>query len=131
MRTEIFFKDIRRSDYAENFINDKVESLLNKLTPWDNDAHVVVRIEQDRQRTDLRHGIYQCEVTLKSGMKSKTYKASRQDRNLFRALVACFDTLKVILAKNHDRRNRDRSRRQKLDHRRFSLPPMTTLETET
>lgn len=130
MRTEIFFKDIRRSDYAENFINDRIETLLEKLTPWDNDVHVVVRVEQDRQRTAQRHGIYQCEVILKSGMNSKTYKASRQDRNFFRALVSCFDALKVILAKNHDRLHRDRNRRRKPDLSQFSAPPLP-LEPET
>lgn len=57
MRTELFFKDIRRSEYAENFINDKVENLTDKLIQPDSDSHVVVRVQKDRQRTADRKSV--------------------------------------------------------------------------
>jgi ribosome-associated translation inhibitor RaiA len=112
MRTELFFKDIRHSEYADNFINEKVQILTDKLIHPDNDLHVIVRLEKDRQRTANRHPIYHCEVTLKSGMSAKTYKTVRQDRNLFRAIAASFEALKTILAKTHDRLRNDRRRRR-------------------
>lgn len=126
MRTELFFKDIRRSEYAENFINDKVENLTDKLIQPDSDLHVVVRVQKGRQRTANRHGLYQCEITVKSGMSDKTYKVTRQDRNLFRAIVSSFGALKTILAKNHDRLRNDRRRRRVPDYTSYTPPPMTT-----
>jgi hypothetical protein len=112
MRTELIFKDIRRSDYAENFINEKVELLSEKLIHPDSDLHVTVRVEKDRQRTANRHPIYHCEVIVKSGISAKIYKTIRQDRNLFRAITASFGALKIILGKTHDRLRNDRRRRR-------------------
>lgn len=124
MRTELFFKDIRRSEYAENFINDKVENLTDKLIQPDSDSHVVVRVQKNRQRTTNRHGLYQCDITVKSGISNKTYKVTRQDRNLYRAIVSSFDALKSILAKNHDRQRNDRRRRRLPDFTKYTPPPM-------
>lgn len=112
MRTEIIFQDVRRSDYVEDFITKKVENMTGKLVQPDNDIHVTVRLQQDRHRTQVRHPLYHCEVTLKSGMSSKTYKTLRQDRNVFRAIVACMTALKTMLSKNHDRMRNDRRRRR-------------------
>jgi ribosome-associated translation inhibitor RaiA len=112
MRTELFLKDIRHSDYTENFINEKIGILTEKMLHPDSDLHVIVRIEKDRQRTSNRHPIYHCEVMLKSGMSVKTYKAVRQDRNLFRAITSSFGALKIILGKTHDRIRNDRRRRR-------------------
>jgi ribosome-associated translation inhibitor RaiA len=111
MRTEILFKDIRRSEYIENFIGDKVELLTDKLIQPDSDLHVIVRVEKERQRTDNRHPVFHCEVTIKSGVSVKPLVISKQDRNIFRAIVSSFDTLKVLLGKNHDRLRHDRRRR--------------------
>lgn len=114
MRTEIFFKDIRRSEYIENFINDKIETLTDKLVQPDSDLHVIVRVEEDKQRTHNRHPAFRCEVTVKSGGIAKPLVIVKQDRNLFRAIVATFGTLKVLLGKTHDRLRHDR--------RRYRLP---------
>jgi len=111
MRTEILFKDIRRSEYIENFISDKVEILTDKLIQPDSDLHVIVRVEKDRQKTDNRHPIFHCEVTIKSGVSAKPLVINKQDRNIFRAIVSSFDTLKVVLGKTHDRLHHDRRRR--------------------
>lgn len=109
MRTDILFKDIRRSDYITDFINDKIEAFTDKLIP-DKDLHITVRIEKGRQRTANRHAVFQCEITLKSGISDKTYKVVKQDRNVFRAIVKSNDALKILLAKNHDRLRHDRRR---------------------
>lgn len=124
MRTEVFFKDIRRTGYTEDFITDKVDALTDKLIQPDSDLHVVVRVEKSRQRTDIRQGLYQCEVIVKSGMSDRTYKTLRQDRNLYRAVVACFEALKVILAKNHDRLRHDRRRRRTPEYTSYTPPPI-------
>lgn len=124
MRTEIFFKDIRRSEYTEDFITDKVDALADKLIQPDSDLHIAVRLEKARQRTANRQGLFQCEVVVKSGMSEKIYKTVRQDRNLFRAVVSCFDALKVVLAKNHDRMRHDRRRRRIPEYVSYT-PPMT------
>lgn len=126
MRTEVFFKDIRRTGYTEDFITDKVEALTDKLIQPDSDLHVVVRVEKSRQRTATRQGLYQCEVILKSGMSDRTYKTLRQDRNLYRAVVASFDALKVMLAKNHDRMRHDRRRRRIPDYTSYTPPSMAS-----
>ncbi|MGZ3747218.1 MAG: HPF/RaiA family ribosome-associated protein [Pseudobdellovibrionaceae bacterium] len=112
MRTELFFKDIQRSQYTENFILNKVETITDKLIHPENDLHITVRVEKDRQNMVNRHPVYQCEVTLKSGMSARVYKTLRQDRNLFRAINSSFDALKLILGKTHDRIRSDRRRRR-------------------
>lgn len=125
MRTELFFKDIRRSEYAEDFIYDKVDALTDFVMP-DSDLHIVVRVEKLKQRTANRHGIFQCEITVKSGMSDKTYKTVRQDRNLFRAIVGCFEAMRVVLGKNHDRLRHDRRRRRLPEYANYTPPPMTS-----
>ncbi len=112
MQTELFFKDIQRSDYAVDFINKKVSILAEKLIHPNEDLHVTVRVEKDRQRTANRHPIFHCEVTLKSGISTKIYKTIRQDRNLFRAITSSFDALKIILGKVHNHLRNDRRRRR-------------------
>lgn len=112
MRTEVHFKDVHRSDYAEGFINNKIDQLTEKLVQPDSDTHVSVRVEQDRLRTDDRHPSYQCEITLKSGMSSRLYKVKKRDRNFFKAVVSGFEALKVLLGKNHDRLRHDRRRQR-------------------
>ncbi|MBS1970325.1 MAG: HPF/RaiA family ribosome-associated protein [Bdellovibrionales bacterium] len=126
MRTEIVFKDIRRSEYAEDFINDKVDALVEKLIQPDSDLHITVRLERSRARTAIRQGLYQCEVFVKSGMSDRVYKTVRQDRNLFRAVVASFDALKVVLGKNHDRLRHDRRRRRVPAYESYTPPPINS-----
>jgi ribosome-associated translation inhibitor RaiA len=129
MRTEILFNDVRRSEYAENFINDKIEALTDKLVLPDSDLHIAVRVAKSRQRTPTRRGLYQCEVLIKSGVSDKIYKTVRQDRNLFRAIVSCFDALKAILGKDHDRQRHDRRRRRVPEYAHYTPPPMTSPTT--
>ncbi len=112
MRTEIIFKDFSRSEYIENFIQNKVETLANRLISPDNDTHISVRLIEAKERTAVRRPIYQCEMTIKSGMSPKTYKIHKEDRNIFRAIIFCADAAKVALAKSHDRLRNDRRRRK-------------------
>jgi ribosome-associated translation inhibitor RaiA len=112
MRTDILFKDIRRSDYIENFVGDKIDQLIDRLVSWDADTHITVRLEKAKERTALRHPVYQCELTIKSGESPCVHKTVRADRNVFRAIVAAFTTMKQILAKQHDRLHKDRRRRR-------------------
>lgn len=112
MRNEIIFKDIHRSEYIENFVNEKIETLAEKIRQFDSDMHLSVRLQEDRQGTPLRHPIFHCEVSVKSGVNENPYVVSKQDRNLFRAIVACFDALKVIMGKTHERLHHDRRRQR-------------------
>jgi len=123
MRTDILFKEIRRSNYLEDFISDKIDVLVEKLAGPDNDTHVTVRVEKCRERTNLRHPIFQCEITVKSGMSPKIFKVTKSDRNIFRAIVSGFDALKVNLSKSHDRLRNDRRRRRVPE---FITPPPPT-----
>jgi hypothetical protein len=126
MRTETVFKDIRRSEYVQDFIDEKVDVLVEKLIQPDSDLHIAVRLEKVRARTPNRQGLYQCEVFVKSGMSDKVYKTVRQDRNLFRAVVASFDALKVVLGKTHDRLRHDRRRRRVPAYASYTPPPVTS-----
>ncbi len=126
MRTEIVFKDIRRSEYAEDFINDKIDALVEKLIQPDSDLRITVRLERSRARTEIRQGLYRCEIFVKSGMSNKVHKTARQDRNLFRAIVASFDALKVVLGKSHDRLRHDRRRRRVPAYENYTPPPVTS-----
>jgi ribosome-associated translation inhibitor RaiA len=112
MRTDIVFKDFHRSEYIENFLSDKIDHMVERLVAPDNDTHVTVRLEKCKERTDLRRPVFQCEVIVKSGMSSKIYKTVKCDRNIFRAIVCSFDSMKNTLSKTHDRLRHDRRRRK-------------------
>jgi ribosome-associated translation inhibitor RaiA len=110
MRNELYLKDIRRTESIENFVNEKVHQLTDKLIQPDSDLHVDVRITKDRKRTAARKPSYQCEVLVKSGMSAKIYKAIRHDESMYRAIVASFQALKHLLGDAHDRIRHERRR---------------------
>jgi ribosome-associated translation inhibitor RaiA len=110
MRNELYLKDIRRTEGIENFVNEKVQTLTDKLVQGDSDLHVDVRIAKERQRVGSRKPSYICEVLVKSGMSSKMFKVIRHDNSLMRAVVNSFDALKHVLGKAHDRLRHDRRR---------------------
>jgi hypothetical protein len=112
MRTDILFKDFKRSEYIENFVTEKIDSIVERLVAPDNDTHVTVRLEKSRERTDQRRPHFQCEIIVKSGMSSKIYKTVKNDRNIFRSIVCSFDSMKTLLGKTHDRLRHDRRRRR-------------------
>lgn len=122
MRTEIFFNNIHRSEYVADFINDKIDAMTDKLM-IDKDLHVTVRVEKDRERTSQRSPVFQCEITLKSGVSDKTYKVVKQDRNLFRAIVKSSDALRSMMGKSHDRLRHE--------NRRLRAPEVIDLLAET
>ena len=122
MRTDIIFKDLNRSEYVENFVNEKIDNIVDRLTDGDRDTHVSVRIAKSKERTDTRQPIYHCEVMLKSGMSSKVYKTVRNDRNIFGCITACFDSMKTVLGKTHDRLRHDRRRRAKPEVKQTYAP---------
>lgn len=111
MRNELYLKDIRRTEGLQNFINEKVQHLTDKLIPNDSDLHVDVRLAKDRNRTANRKPSYHCEVLVKSGMSAKMFKVMKHDDSLFRAVTETFDSLKVLLGRTHDRIRHDRRRR--------------------
>ena len=113
MRTDIVFKDLNRSEYVENFVNEKIDHITDRLVDANRDTHISVRISKSKERTELRQPIYHCEVILKSGMSSKLYKTVRNDRNIFGCITACFDSMKAVLGKSRARLTNDRRRREK------------------
>lgn len=112
MRIEIAFTDFDRSDYIETYVKNRIEPLLKRLIFPDNDIHTIVRLAKTKERTALRRAIFQCELTVKSGMSSKTFKIVKEDRNLFRAITFCVDAAKMTLTKFHDRLRQGRRHRK-------------------
>jgi ribosome-associated translation inhibitor RaiA len=112
MRTEILFKDLNRSEYVEAFVEEKIDGITHRWVSPNNDTHVSVRISRSKERTEQRQPIYQCEIILKSGMSSKTYKTVKSDRNIFKSVTHSFESMRTMLGKTHDRLRHDRRRRR-------------------
>lgn len=110
MRNELYLKDIRRTEGIENFVNEKVHHVTDKLVQPDSDLHVDVRIAKDRKRSASRKPSYQCEVLVKSGMSAKMFKVIRHSNSMFRAISDSFEALKHQLGKAHERIRKDRRR---------------------
>lgn len=123
MRTDILFKDFKRSEYIENFVSEKVEALTEHFAIVERDAHIAVRLEKLKERTPVRRPIYQCEIIVKTARSPKIFKTSKSDRNIFRAIASSFQSMRMMLSKSNDRLHRDRRRRRTPEFISLTPPP--------
>ena len=87
MQTDIYYRDITKSDNLEDYLLEKVEGAVQLFFKYDSDAHLTVRVEQDRHRSQTRKPSYTCEVILKPSRSRNVIKVRKTDER-FRACVA-------------------------------------------
>ena len=87
MQTDIYYRDITKSDNLEDYLLEKVEGAVELFFKYDSDAHLTVRVETDRHRTNTRKPSYTCEVLLKPGHTAPLIKVRKTDER-FKTCVA-------------------------------------------
>ena len=110
MQTDIYYRDITRTENLEAYLLEKVEGACEDFFKYDSAAHLTVRVETDRHRTHARKPSYTCEVILKPTRSRGVIKIRKSDESFKRAVMKSVDTLKSVL--------RRRSSKKAQHHRR-------------
>lgn len=99
MQTDIYYRDITRTENLEAYLLEKVEGGIEDFFKSDGDAHLTVRVESDRRRSQSRKPSYICEVILKPSHERTVIKVRKTDENFKKCVAKTVAALKVILAK--------------------------------
>ncbi len=104
MQTDIHYRDITRTDYLEAYLLDKIEGVVEKFMSHDADAHLTVRVETERHRTQNRKPVFICEVILKPTHSRRVLKVRKTNDDFYACVADSADALKKILQRNASRR---------------------------
>lgn len=115
MQTDIYYRDITRTENLENYLMEKVEKILSEYLKYDSDAHVTVRVETDRHRTNARRPNYLCEILVKTSWLKNPIKVQKSDPNFRTCVAKCGSALKVILSKQSSLKQQHRRRDRALE----------------
>lgn len=99
MQTDIYYRDIGRSENLEAYLLQKTEEAIESFFKYDRNAHLTVRVDTDRQRRANRKPDYVCEVTLKPTKSRQYIKVSKSDKDFHTAVNKTVAALKKILRK--------------------------------
>lgn len=99
MQTDIHYRDVTRTENLEDYLLEKVEGSCEEIFKYDSGAHLTVRVEEERHRTERRKPSYTCEVILKPSYLRKVFKVRKSDANFRRCVARTVNALKVILSK--------------------------------
>lgn len=103
MQTEIYYRDITRTEALETLLLERVEGAVSELLKYDRGAHLTVRVDTDRRRADARKPNFICEVILKPS-HNNVIKVKKTDENFNRCVTQTVAALKAIMRKNASRR---------------------------
>lgn len=110
MQTDIYYRDITRTDNLENFLLDKVEGTIGDYFKYDPSAHVTVRVDTERHRTAARKPRYMCEVIVKSSRSRSIVKVRKTDENFQVCVNSTVNALRNALSRKFSRHS-DHGRR--------------------
>lgn len=99
MQTDIYYRDITRTENLESYLMERVEKILGEFLKNDSDAHVTVRVDTDRQRTSIRRPDYVCEILVKTSWLKNPIKVQKSDPKFRTCVAKATAALKVILSK--------------------------------
>jgi hypothetical protein len=99
MRTDIYFRDITKTENLEWYLSEKVERGIEDFFKYDSGAHLTVRVEYDRRRSQSRKPSFICEVVLKPTKNRAIIKVRKTDANFNTCVARTVAALKVILSK--------------------------------
>jgi len=105
MQTDIYYRDITKTENLEAYLLEKVEGAVEDFFKYDSGAHLTVRVETDRHRTHTRKPSYICEVILKPSRLRNVIKVRKTDENFKRCVANTVGALKSILSKRSSRKS--------------------------
>jgi ribosome-associated translation inhibitor RaiA len=108
MQTDIYYRDITRSDGLESYLLEKVEGAIEYFFKYDSGAHLTVRVETDRHRTSARKPHYTCEVILKPTRSKGIIKVKKSDENFRKSVAMTVSALKSILGRRSSKKHQHR-----------------------
>ncbi|WP_413943554.1 HPF/RaiA family ribosome-associated protein [Bdellovibrio sp. HCB-162] len=104
MQTDIYYRDITKTENLEAYLLEKVEGAIEDFFKYDSGAHLTVRVESDRHRTSTRKPSYICEVILKPSRMRTVIKVRKTDENFKACVAKTVSALKVILSKRSSKK---------------------------
>ncbi|MBV2169480.1 MAG: HPF/RaiA family ribosome-associated protein [Bdellovibrio sp.] len=108
MQTDIFYRDITKTENLEAYLLEKVEGAISEFFKYDSDAHLTVRVETDRHRSQTRKPSYMCEVILKPSHMRTVIKVHKSDENFKKCVAKTVSALKIILSKRSSKKSKHR-----------------------
>ena len=112
MQTDIYYRDITRTENLESYLMERVVGAIEDFFVQDPNAHVTVRVETDRHRTDVRKPHYVCEVILKPSRLKKVIKVHKNDESFKDCVAKTVSALKASVSREADKRTDRRKRMQ-------------------
>jgi ribosomal subunit interface protein len=113
MQTDIFFRDLGRTEALENYLLEKINAAAASFMRTDELAHVTVRVSSERHRTGSRKPSFACELILKPTHQKRTYKAVKVAEDFYTAVNGAAQALKNTLSRRSGRKSQ---------HGRFEQP---------
>jgi ribosome-associated translation inhibitor RaiA len=101
MRLEIMFHHMDRSEGLENFVSEKLESLIH--VAHRQDAHFIVRLSTEQsfhQRNSLQ---FKCEIEVRYP-HAKDVFVHKTDADIHVAIAEALDTVRTSIKKEDNRR---------------------------
>lgn len=108
MQTDIYYRDITKTENLESYLLETVERAVEDFFKYDSGAHLTVRVETDRHRSQTRKPSYLCEVILKPSRSKTVIKVVKRDENFKRCVAKTVSALKVVLSKRSSRKAQHR-----------------------
>lgn len=106
MQTDIYYRDITKTENLEAYLLEKVEGTVEELFKYDSGAHLTVRVETERHRSHTRKPNYTCEVILKPSRMRQVIKIRKTDEHFKRCVTTTVSALKVALSKYSSKKAR-------------------------
>lgn len=104
MITNIYFRDITRTENLEEYLLEKTQGTIENFLKYDAEAHLTVRVDTDRHRTDGRKPSFQCEIILKPTRSKGVIKVIKSGKNFHAVVAETTDALKKILRNRSSKR---------------------------
>lgn len=111
MKTNIYYRDITRTENLEEFLLEKTQGAVENFFKYDANAHLTVRVDTNRHRTDARKPSFECEVILKPTRTRGVIKVRKSGANFHAVVAETTEALKKILRRRssikaeHNRRD--------------------------
>lgn len=105
MQTDIHYRDVTKTESLETFLTDKIETLVEKYLKDDPDAHLTVRVETERHRTQNRKPAFTCELILKPTHSRSVIKIKKTNEDFYACVGDAADALKNLLVHRSSKRS--------------------------
>lgn len=103
MQTEIYYRDLTRTEALENYLIESVENEFLDFFKNDESARLTIRAETIRHRSQSRKPMYALEIVLKPSHTKAVMKVVKQDNDFYLAVQKATGAMKQMLRKRSDR----------------------------